>query len=54
MLGWMAAQGRKLRKGNRQQYTKNMSKKRNVFKIECCGSYHQLPAERTKQKFVDF
>jgi hypothetical protein len=54
MLGWMAAQGRKLRKENRQQYTKNMSKKRNVFKIECCGSYHQLPTERTKQKFVDF
>ncbi len=50
----MAAQGRKLRKENGQQYKKNMSKKTNVSKIECCGSYGQLPTERTKQKFVDF
>ncbi len=32
----------------------NMSEKTNVFKIECCGSYGQLPTERTKQKVCRF
>jgi hypothetical protein len=52
----MAAQGQKLRKKNWQQYRKNMSKKTNVFKIECCGSSGQpLPVtERTRQKVCRF
>jgi hypothetical protein len=31
-----------------------MSNEINVFKIECCGSYDQLPTERTKQKVCRF
>jgi hypothetical protein len=42
----------KLRKENRQQYRNIWAM--NMFKIECCGSYGQLPTERKKQKFVDF
>jgi hypothetical protein len=50
----MSAQGQKLHKESGQQYTKDMSNKTNVFKIECCGSYGQLPTEKNKTKVCRF
>jgi hypothetical protein len=53
--GWERVQQLKLRKESKQQYTKDMSNKTERLKIECCGSYGQLPTEKeTKQKFADF
>jgi hypothetical protein len=39
-----------------QEMRQNTSNKTNVFEIECCGSFGQLPTERTRQKkkFLDF
>ncbi len=39
-----------------QKKTKKKRATSNMFNIECCGSYCQLPTERTnfKKKFVDF
>jgi hypothetical protein len=49
---WVGCQPRvELRKRNEQKYEQQ---KVNVFKIECCGSYGQLPTEKEQRKrFVD-
>jgi hypothetical protein len=45
-LCWDGCQPRvKLCKENKQKYG---HQSKNVFKIECCGSYCQLPTEKTK------
>jgi hypothetical protein len=42
----MSAQGRTAQK----KLTRIGATKVNVFKIECCGSYGQLPTEKNKEK----
>ncbi len=42
----MSAQGRTAQK----KLTRIRGTKVNVFKIECCGSYGQLPIEKNKEK----
>jgi hypothetical protein len=50
VLGWMSAQGRTAQK----KRTRIRATKVNVFKIECCGSYGQLPSKKKQRKgFVD-
>jgi hypothetical protein len=51
-VGRVSAQGQKTgaaakrRKEGKQQCTKICATETNVFKIECCGSYGQLPTEK--------
>jgi hypothetical protein len=42
----MSAQGRTAQK----KRTRIRATKVNVFKIECCGSYSQLPTEKNEEK----
>jgi hypothetical protein len=50
-LGWMSTQGRKTAQNKMEKYEQRVM----CSKIECCGSYSQLPAERmnVKKRFVD-
>jgi hypothetical protein len=47
-LGMKPGAAAELCKECRQHTQKYAQQKTNVFKIECCGSYAQLPTEQTK------